>query len=158
MEYMKYLLLKIKGNRSFLTHEKNLNSLIEFAKTFSAEIYRVEAPKQKVLELKALVNAICDQDYEEKPTCRNMKKVFPEASKSRASIIRNAQRIRKFIYRKLSSGKALSLRELKEKYVDWNITDACLCSHLTATRKLLAREGYHIKKLGAGNYVAQKPD
>ena len=81
---MKYLLLKIKG-RNFLTHEKNLNSLIEFAKTFSAEIYRVEAEDQKILELKALANAICDQDYDAKPRHEKLEKIFPRTVRDRSS-------------------------------------------------------------------------
>lgn len=152
---MIYLLLKIKG-RSFLTHEKNLDSLIEFTKTFSAEIYRVEAEKQKVFELKALANAICDQDYSEKPQCTKLEKLYPKPNKNRETILKNAGKIRKFIYRRLSSGKSISLKELKHKYEDLNLTDACLCSHLTATRTLLKQEGYNIRKLGAGKYVAQK--
>lgn len=152
---MKYLLLKVKG-KNFLTHEKNLESLIEFAKTFSAAIYRVEADGQKILELKALANAICDQDYSHKLEFEKLEKIFPRPIRSRDTILKNASKIRKFIYRRMTSGKPISLKELKEKYKDYDVTDACLCSHLTATRKLLAREGYNIRKLGAGRYVAQK--
>ena len=152
---MKYLLLKIKS-RNFLTHEKNLSCLVEFAKTFSAEIYKVEAEGQKVLELKALANAICDQDYCVKPKHEKLEKIFPKAARDRESILQNAKKIRRFIVNRLSNGKSVSLRELKTKYQDLKLTDACLCTHLTAVRKMLVNDGYNIRKLGAGEYVAQK--
>lgn len=150
-----YLLLKIKGGRKFLTHEKNLPSLIEFAKTFSAEIWRVEAEKQKVLELKTLAQAICNQDYSQNPDYSNPKKIYPRSKRDRDSILKNAAKIRKFIERKLTSGKAVSLKELKEKYREWDVTDACLCSHLSSIRKSLADQGYEVKKLAAGTYQLQ---
>ena len=154
---MKYLLLKIK-KRLFLTHEKNLNSLIEFAKTFSAEIHLVEAESQKVLELKTLADAICNQDYEcqVKSEFKTLRKIFPKTQRNRDTILSNAKKIRKFVHRRLTSGKPISLKELKEKYKNYKVTDACLCSHLTSVRKYLAEEGYQIRKIGAGTYVANK--
>ena len=153
---MKYLLLKIK-KRTFLTHEKNLDSLIEFAKTFSAEIHLVESEKQKVLELKALANAICDQEYNLKPKAyQEIKKIFPKRKKDRETILKNAKKIQRFIHRRLTSGKAVSLKELKQKYQHLCVTDACLCSHLSVARRNVSKEGYRIRKIGAGTYVAEK--
>jgi len=146
------LLLKTKDGRKFLTYEKNLPSLIEFAKTFGAEIYRVEIEKQKILELKALANAICDQEYATSPKHRRIEKIHPKPKRTRQAILRNAIKIRKFIRRRLLAGKPVSLKELKTKYKHYEMTDACLCNHLSTIRKLLIREGYTIKKLGAGKY------
>jgi len=147
-----YLLLKVKGGRKFLTQEKNLPSLIEFAKTFAAEIWRVEAENQKVFELKKLAQAICNQDYSQPPEYFNAKKIYPKAKKERSKILRNAAQVRKFIERRLLTGKSVSLKELKDKYQEWSVTDACLCSHLSAVRKHLVDQGYEVKKLGAGTY------
>lgn len=152
------LLLKTKENKKFLTHEKNLPSLIEFAKTFRAEIYRVEVEKQKVLELKALVNAICDQEYDTAPKHTKLEKLFPVPKKSRKIILADAVKIRGFIVRKLESGEPVSLKELKNKYKKQKVTDACLCNHLSMARKQLTREGRTIKKLGAGTYCVVKED
>jgi hypothetical protein len=153
---MKYLLLKIK-KRTFLTHEKNLNSLIEFAKTFSAEIHLIESETQKVLELKALANAICNQEYSVKPKAyQEVKKIFPIRKRDRETILKNAKKIQRFIHRRLTNGKPISLKELKQKYQYLGVTDACLCSHLSVARKYVSDKGYQIRKLGAGTYVAEK--
>lgn len=149
---MTYLLLKVKGGRKFLTHEKCLPSLIEFAKTFSVEIWRVEAEGQKVFELKALAQAICNQDYSQNPKYTNAKKIFPKLKRDRDHILKNAAKIRKFVEQRLLSGKPVSLKQLKEKYKDWDVTDACLCSHLSSIRRMLISQGYEINKLGAGTY------
>jgi hypothetical protein len=146
------LLLKTKDGRRFLTHEKNLPSLIEFTKTFSAEIYKVEVEGEKIMELKALANAICSQDYSEKPKCAILEKVYPIAKKSRDKILKDAAKIKKYIRKRLLDGKAVSLKELKTKYKSCNVTDACLCTHLSAARKALTQEGHRIRKLGAGKY------
>lgn len=152
------LLLKTKDNKKFLTHEKNLPSLIEFAKTFRAEIYKVEVEKQKVLELKALVDAICDQEYNTTPKHTKLEKLFPVSKKSRKAILADAVKINSFILRKLDSGKEISLKELKKKYKKQGVTDACLCNHLSMARKQLIRKGRTIKKLGAGTYCVVKGD
>jgi hypothetical protein len=147
------LLLKTKSGRSFLAHEKSLPHLIEYTKTFGAEIYRVEAESdQKVLELKALVAAICDQDYASSPKHKKLEKVHPKAKKDRETILKTAATIRKYIRRRLLSGKEVSLKELKTKYKDCKVTDACLCSHFAAMRKILGREGHSFEKKGAGKY------
>jgi len=149
------LLLKTKDNKKFLTHEKNLPSLIEFAKTFRAEIYRVEVEDQKTLELKALVDAICDQEYEITPKHNKLEKLFPVPKKARKDILADAVKIRSHIFRKLKSGKPVSLKELKKKYQKHKVTDACLCNHLSMARKQLTREGCTVKKLGAGTYCVE---
>lgn len=146
------LLLKTKDGRQFLVYKKSLPSIVEFAKTFGAEIYKVEAENQKVLELKYLVAAICDQDYESKPKCHKLEKLHPRSTRNRDAILKTAATIRRYIQRRLLNGKEVSLKELKEKYKDCEITDACLCSHFTAMRKSLSREGHTFEKKGAGKY------
>lgn len=150
------LLIKTKDGRQFLAYEKSLPSIIEFAKTFGAEIYKVEAENQKVLELKYLVAAICDQDYVSKPIYKKAERLYPRSKRNRDDILKTADTIRKHIQRRLLNGKEVSLKELKEKYKDHQITDACLCSHFTAMRKTLIREGHTFEKKGAGKYCIVK--
>jgi len=150
------LLLKTKDGREFLAYEKSLPSLIEFAKTFGAEIYKVEVENQKALELKSLVAAICNQDYQSEPTYKKLEKVCPKPKKDRETILKTAAQIRKYIRRRLLAGKEVSLKELKKKYKDCKVTDACLCSHFAAMRKILGREGHSFEKRGAGKYCISK--
>lgn len=149
----KCLLIRTKDKRKFLTYEKNLLSLIEFAKTFGAEIYSViPGAGETVMELKPLTVAICNPEYKEKPKYEKLDKIFPKPKRNRKSILTDAVKIRTFIKKRFLAGKPVSLKELKEKYKESNLTDACLCNHMTVMRRALAEEGHSFRKLGAGKY------
>lgn len=149
----KCLLLRTKDKRKFLTYEKNLPSLIEFSKTFGAEIYEVvPEPGEKVLELKPLTVAICNPEYAGAPQYSKIDKIFPKSKRNRSTILNDAGKIRSFIKKRLLEGKPVSLKELKDKYKEWELTDACLCNHLSVMRKELVQNGHSFRKLGAGKY------
>lgn len=146
------LLVKTPDKRKFLVNEKNMTSIIEFVKTFRAEVYKVEVLEGKVIsQLKNLAGAICDPEYSAEIKVQNQEKIFPK-SRPRTSILENAKKIRDFIKKRLDEGKSVSLKELKEKYKSCDITDACLCNHLSAVRKQLIRSGKTVKKIGQGKY------
>lgn len=146
------LLIKTPDKRKFLVSEKNMTSIIEYVKTFHAEVYRVEVLEGKIIsQLKNLAGAICNPDYDVEMKVQNAEKIYPK-SRPRDSILKNAKKIRDFIYTRLISGNPVSLKDLKSKYKDCDITDACLCNHLSAVRKQLIRSGKTIKKIGQGKY------
>ena len=150
------LLVKMPDKRKFLVSEKNMLSIIEFAKTFHAEIYKVEVIKGKVIcQLKNLAGAICNPDYNQDMEIQNPVKIYPR-TRPRSSIIKNAKKIKAFIYNKLNNGKPMSLKDLKKKYKNCNITDACLCNHLSAVRKLMIENGLNVQKIGQGKYCLTK--
>lgn len=149
------LLIKIKDNRKFLVQEKHLQSLIEFAKTFNAEIFQVST-KEKTMSLEKLATAICNPQHKKNIEFEKIKKIYPEIDKNRSGIIKNAAKINKFIRDCLLSGEPISLKDLKNKYKNYNITDSCLCNHLNNTRKKLIEEGYEFVKVGAGKYCLLK--
>lgn len=157
----KCLMLKTKDNRRFLTHEKNLPMLKEFVNTFGAEISLVEVDdpklKKQILALKKLAPALCNQqESSDLPKMKVVKRLIPQYKRSRQDILKAATLIQKFIRNRLASGKPMSLKELKKKYQDkYQMTDACLCNHLSQIRKQLAEEGYIITKIGAGVYQAE---
>lgn len=147
------LMIKTKNGRKFLTYEKHLSSLVEFAKTFGAEIYAVEPDAgQKVLELKALTAAICTAEYDGPPKYAAGAKIFPKPKRRRRAILAEAGKIRRYITKRLLAGKPVSLKDLKAKYEMHKLTDACLCNHLSVARKVLSRDGHQFKKIGAGKY------
>lgn len=148
----KCLLIVTKDHRRFLTQQKNLPSLIEFVKTFGAEVYLVQTRDQKILELKSLADAICNPDYDDNPECDKLKRVYPPVGKDRATILKEASKIKAFILDRFLTGKEVSLTDLKKRYKDYNVTDACLCNHLSVVRKTLAKEGKKVNKLGGGRY------
>lgn len=149
----KCLLIKTKDKRKFLTHQKNLPSLIEFGKTFSAELYQVVADKPvAILELKPLIAAICNPEYDEDPKFKIINKLFPKSKRNRCSVLSFAKKIRSFIQEQLLAGETVSLKSLKVKFQNMKLTDACLCNHISTIRKTLSTQGHSFEKIGAGKY------
>lgn len=149
----KCLLIKTKENKNFFTHENNLQSLVEYIKTFNAELLLVKpSPETKILELKELTVALCDPNYNYHGKFEIIEKIFPKNKRARQSILVEAKIIRGFIRNKFLSDKQISLKELKEKFQNYRLTDACLCNHLAMARKDLAKDGFKFTKTGAGKY------
>lgn len=147
------LLIKAKDGKQFLTPEKNLPSLIEFAKTFGAEIHLVQPTQgQSLLDLKALTAALCDPQYNIEPSYKNVEKILPKSKKNRKDMLADADVIRNYIKSRLATGEAIGLKDLKVKYESEDLTDACLCNHLSVVRKQLIKEGHELKKVAAGTY------
>lgn len=147
------LLIKTKEHKNFITYEKNLGSIIEFAKIFHAEIFLVKLlDKDKPMELKALTAAMCNSEYKLNPKHKKLDKIYPASRRPRKTILKSAVEIRKYIKKKLLAGKSVSLKELKWRYKNHDYTDACLCNHLSSTRKELAKDGHAFLKMGAGKY------
>ncbi len=154
------LMLRTKDNRKLLTQENNLPLIKEYANTFKTEILLVRIPTEdepKILELKKLAPAICNPDYKPKFKFEVVKKLLP-LTKSRQLILKHASKIQTYIREKLLKQNPLSLKELKEKYADLKLTDACLCNHFTLVRRQLRAEGWSSKKTAAGTYVLEKSD
>lgn len=145
-----YLMLLTKDKKKFFTQMKNFTNLVEYSKTFNAQMFQVRIEEGKVLELKNLVVALCDPEYSCETTYSDAVRLFPE--NDRDKILKNAEKIQIYIRKKLLDGKTVSLKELKEKYQTLKITDACLCNHLSTVRKGLVGEGKGIEKVGAGAY------
>jgi hypothetical protein len=153
----KHLLIKTKDNRKFLTHEKNLAALVEYAKTFGAEIEMVKVTKStKILELKALTVALCDPNYKSNHEYTIIETIYPKNKRDRQSILEEAKLIKTFIRNTLISGKQISLKDLKENFQKYELTDACLCNHLANVRKTMTKEGFTFKKISAGNYCIEQ--
>jgi hypothetical protein len=146
------LLVKTQDKRKFLVSEKHLSTLAEFIKTFRAEVYRVELVEGKeIIQLKSLATAICNPDYKPEFKVVKLEKIYP-VTRPRVSILKNAKKIRQHIEKRLRDGRPVSLKSLKKRYKNCNITDACLRNHLSAVRKELAIEGKCVSKIGQGTY------
>lgn len=151
----KRLMVQLKGGRTFFTHQANLPMLIEFAKTFNAQIFTVETDSKEILELSSLATAFCDQNYDVKDIFRSPKRVYPAGddtlSKWSKRII-NANQIQEYIRKQMLDGLTVSLKQLKQHFADLKVTDACLSNHFSRVRKILNKEGFTVEKLGAGMY------
>lgn len=148
----KRILIITKDKRKFLTYEKNLPSIIEFAQTFDAEVKLVSVDKKtKSFELKNLTIALCDSNYNEKFEYKIIKDIFPKKNNKnkKEKISKNLQ---EFMKNKLLKGNTLSLSQLKEKYKKYDIADGSISSYMTKVKKEFLNQGLKIEKISAGNY------
>jgi hypothetical protein len=151
---MKCLLIETKDKRKFFTHEKNFLQLIEFSKTFNAEISVVRLDQAPILDLEQLAPAICDPDYK-----KNIIKYEVIETKlgstNRPNILKIANKINNFIVEQFGKKTTVSLKELKKKFKQCGLSDAALCNHIRRAKKQLESQGLEFVKLGAGIYKAK---
>lgn len=150
---MKCLLIETKDKRKFFTHEKNFVQLIEFSKTFNAEISVVKMEKGPLLDLEELAPAICDAGYKKQEI--NYEIIETKLSKSgqaRPNILKTANKINKYILDRFSSRASVSLKDLKRKFKQCELSDAALCNHIRRAKKQLEGQGLTFVKTGAGMY------
>ncbi len=146
------LLVRTQDKRKFLVPEKNMPTLIEFIKTFHAEVYRVELIEGKIIpQLKLLASAFCNPEYKSTMKVKKIEKIYP-VTRARSFLLENAKKIRKYIQKTLASGKPVSMKQLKKRYKNCNVTDACLCNHLSVVRQQMIRSGKLVNKIGQGKY------
>lgn len=142
---MRCLMIHTNDRRKFFTHEENFPQLIEFSKTFKAEISLVQVEDVKILRLEELAPALCDANYRQKPQYKLLEVKLPKN-------ISNAAKIRNYVKNKFLNKNPVSLKEIKKKFKKYNLTDSCLCNHIRKVKKELAEEGYKIYKVGPGAY------
>ena len=151
------LMIKTKDNRKFFTHEKNFPQLIEFSKTFHAEISVVRVQEAPIMDLAELAPAICDSNYvAQEPDYELVKVVLPTAKKSRAKILEVAKKVRAYIYIKFSKDEKVSLKDLKRHFKRYELSTPALCNHIRRVRKELENAGVKICKIAAGTYQMNK--
>lgn len=149
------LMVRTKDKRRFFTHQKNLPMLVEFAKTFNAELLVVKGDKIQALDLDKLAPAICDSTFDTDVEFEIVSKVYPKAERQRqrTQLLTNAQSIKDYIRTNLTKQQPVSLKELKTKFQELNVTDSCLCHHLKVVREELQGKGMAVTKVGAGKYA-----
>lgn len=154
---MKCLLLETKDKRKFFTHEKNFMQLIEFSKTFNAEISVVKIDKTELLDLKDLVPAICDAHYKKpKINYEVIETKLENPRKARTEILKIADMVNKYILDQFSLGADVSLKELKNKFKRYKLSTTTLCNHMRRAKKQLEKQGLQFSKIGAGTYRATR--
>ena len=133
------LLIKTSDEKNFLVNKKNMKFIIEYVKTFNAELYLVEVIKGKIIsQLKNLASAICNPEHKNESSFRIIEKIYPK-SRVKNNTTDNADKIRKHILEKFQTKQTVSLKDLKNKYKKLQVTDACLSNHLSMVRKQLLK-------------------
>jgi hypothetical protein len=153
-------MIRTKDDRQFFTHEKYYPQLIEFSKTFGAEISVVKVQKADVLSRGQLARAICDASYEQKPNydvvevkIAQFKNIAPLAPKTKREKTRElAAQIQSHLKKEFMLGNMVSLHKTIKKFKRYDLNISTICNHITKVRKQLKKEGYNIEKVGAGKY------
>jgi hypothetical protein len=140
----KCLLVKTKDKRNFFTDEKHLPRLIEFSKTFGAEISVVQAEEAEVLNLVQLGTAICNTSYA--PVIKPNYEIIETKVKSKKN---TSQEIRKFINKTLLSGNVVSSKEIIKKF---GASPSCVSIQIKAIKQKLEKDGLQIKNISRGKF------
>lgn len=150
---MKCLLIETKDKRKFFTHEKNFFQLIEFSKTFKAEISTVKLEEGVVLELEELAPALCDPNHKKsKSQYEIIEKKLTADKKTRTSILNIADKVKHYIHTQFEKRNDVSLKELKSKFKKYRLSDATLCNHMRRVKQDWEEKGFSFVKTGAGQY------
>ena len=154
MNVTRCLMIKTKDQRLFFTHEKNYPQLIEFSKTFDAEISVVRVTEAPILELGELAPAICEpaDTNQTLPQYKLIKVKTPCVLRKRPNILHTANRVKNYIVQQFLEGKVVSLSDLRKKFKKDNLNTSTLCNHIARVKTELEAKGTHIEKIGTGEY------
>jgi len=158
MEPCQCLMIKTKDNRKFFTHEKNLAQLLEFSKTFKAEISVVKVHESEIMDLEELAPAICDTNrVNKKPEYELVEVKIPILPRQpRAKILDVAKKIKDYVLLKFSNGETVSLKDLKKKFKRYALSTPALCNHIRRVKAEIESKGHKVCKVGAGAYQVVK--
>lgn len=146
---MKCLLIELKDKRKFFTHQKNFDQLIEFCKSFKANMSVVNMKNGNVLDLDELVPALCNPKQKQKYdyTILEQKMITRNENKK----ITN-QNIQKYIKNKLMAKQTVGIEELKKKYGKNGVSIGAINGCYNKVKNELKKEGYNLMKVSVGVY------
>lgn len=147
---MKCVLIKTNDDRQFFTHEKYFIQLIEFSKAFNAEISIVKLEEGSVLELEELAPAICNSNYTKSKLQYSI--IKRKNVKTRTEILHIAKQVKKYIFEQFQSRNSVSVKDLKNKFKKYNLTDSALCNHIRRVKQEFEKDGFKIIKINANQY------
>ncbi len=135
-----------RQTRHFFTQKKNFNYLIEFAKSFGAELTLVRAQNVTLLPLNHLVKSFCDPLYNDKAEFTVLENMTPGKS---ITTQRNINPELAKIRRELERGRKVSVKGLMKKS---ELSESTIRRYLTIVRNDLSEEGRIIKSPTRGCY------
>lgn len=144
------LLLKTPDNRMFFTHENNLPLIIEFGRTFGAEISLVKAKEAPVLELEELARLICAPTESKEGTEYTVLEVkLSPDEKIVANKNEDALKAGEYAKTELLQGRKITLKDLASKFPE---AKPKMSELLGKVRRELSKDGYRIVKEAPGQY------
>lgn len=155
MKDKKCLLLKTPEGRHFFTHENNFTVLVEFGRTFGAEISVVKTPDPLVLELEDLAKYICSQVQDEAPKYEVLEIMLSASESSKPTKKSDlSKEAYDFIRATLLDGKSISISDLATKFT--SMTRTTLSSCIQKVKKELIKENYKVVREKPGQYKIQR--
>jgi len=156
-------MIKTKDKRHFFTHEKYFPQLIEFSKTFGAEISVVKVKEDNILDLDELAPAICNGNYRNDTEYELISQKIAQFSSiktekpttKRRKILKLAAEVKKYIEDKFESRKIVSFKDVSKKFS--NLDKATISNHIARVKKQLISQGCEIQTLKKGSYVVNYP-
>ncbi len=148
-------------NRSpqFFTKRKNWAYLVEFAKTFGAELVPVRVKKAEILPLKDLPELFCDSKYTceaeyeiESPISKEGEVTEAEADGGDETVPQG--KVPKAILKSLIWGRTVTMKGLAEEL---DVSESTVRRHFASVRSWLERHGYRLSSnTKRGEYIARK--
>lgn len=154
----KCLLVKTPDQRCFFTEEKNFPVLIEFGRTFDAEISVVSLNAEvEVLDLDDLAKSICGTDPKDHPEYNvvEVKLAAPikKTLETRAAKVTQGKTIADYIRQELTAGREMSIAHLEAKFPEVN--KPCLSNYFTRTRREMTSQGHRLTRDKQGVWKIQ---
>lgn len=154
--------------RRFFTPEANYPLLLEFAKTFGAELSIIKAQEPiEILELSELTKSMCDQAYNDKgKSFEIVETKFTPSGESQYKIktaddgkVGRNQEIKNNIREKLLSGKEVALKSICQEFEASGLSPSTLCNYFKQVRISLINQGYGFAQIKRGCYkLVDRPE
>jgi len=153
----KCLMIETKDRRRFFTHQRNYDQLVEFGKTFGAELSVVRVEKPEILDLVSLAPALCDTSYEvvNKPVFEVVEVRLQRTQRERKSLLRQASTVKRWVKKQLLEGEVVQLKDVSRRYKRYGLSLQAFCNHLADVKKELVKDGHNIVRIGHGAYQVQ---
>ena len=140
---MNYLMIKLKDKRMFLTNQKNLGQLIEFANTFKAELCIVKTNSKNIKSLSQLAVEICDTNSKQESfEYKIVKKITKYKNNKIFENIVNA----------LKNKKTIDICKIKNKFSKKGIDEKNIRLQILQEKKHIKKIGFTLKKIAKDKY------
>ena len=138
---MNCLMIMLKDKRKFLTSQKNLKHLIEFAKTFHAELSIVSVEGRKTLSLERLAAEICDTNS------KNCDFPYRTVRKISTNEGANATALFNHVVRVLRSGRCIHESKLVDAFKKKGMEDSVIHSQILRAKRYMGSLGLPVRKV-----------
>ena len=147
---MRCLLIELKDNRKFMTYQKNFNQLIEFCKSFKANMSLVNMKNGIIFDLEELVPALCNPKQKKvnyEYTIIENKMITTPKNKKQIAL-----KLRDEIRRKFEGRQTISEDRLCKKYAEIGLSKAAIKNSIRYVKDEMKKEGHSFCRVSPGVY------